>query len=141
MIAYLDSSVLLRVVLLQEPQLTEWDRLDGGVCSALVRTECARTIDRFWRTGQMTEDDVFVKRGEIATVLAHMQMLPVDNRVLERASASFPTHLRTLDAIHLATALLYREQNREQHILFATHDHALARAARAMHFDTIGAAA
>jgi predicted nucleic acid-binding protein len=142
LIAYLDSSVLLRVVLRQPAQLAEWDAINVAVCSALVRVECARTLDRLWRTHAMTDEEFISKRAKVAEYLALPEMMPVDDRVLGRASTSFPTHLRTLDAIHLATALLYREQTRNEHqIVFATHDLALARAARAMHFDVVGVAA
>jgi predicted nucleic acid-binding protein len=50
------------------------------------------------------------------------------------------TALGTLDAIHLATALLYREQQSpdERPIAFATHDAQLARAAKSLQFDVIG---
>ena len=46
MIAYVDSSVLLRVVLRQRDALKEWRRLTQGVASALVEVECLRTLDR-----------------------------------------------------------------------------------------------
>jgi predicted nucleic acid-binding protein len=49
--------------------------------------------------------------------------------VLARASQPLPTPLGTLDAIHLATALHWRE-SREPDLVFATHDAALALAAR-----------
>jgi hypothetical protein len=45
-----------------------------------------------------------------------------------------------LDALHLATAMLYRttQSRDERPILFATHDVQLAKAAKAMLFDVIG---
>lgn len=46
MIAYLDSSVLLRVILGQANALREWSAIEGGVVSALVEVECLRTLDR-----------------------------------------------------------------------------------------------
>jgi hypothetical protein len=45
--------------------------------------------------------------------------------------------LGTLDAIHLATASLWLEQN-EVALTMATHDEALAIAARAIGFDVVG---
>ncbi len=45
MIAYFDSSVLLRVVLGQKNQLDQWQAIETGVASALVEVECLRTID------------------------------------------------------------------------------------------------
>ena len=46
MIAYVDASVLLRVALGQPDALPDWRRLRQGVASALVTTECLRTLDR-----------------------------------------------------------------------------------------------
>ena len=50
-----------------------------------------------------------------------------------------PTELGTLDAIHLATALLWREAYGRD-LVMATHDSALAIAARASGIEAIGAA-
>jgi predicted nucleic acid-binding protein len=56
------------------------------------------------------------------------------------ASESLPTSLATLDAIHLATARTYRDSqpSNERPISFATHDHALSKAASAFHFEVLG---
>ena len=46
MIGYLDSSVILRVVLGEPGRLQDWAGLREGVTSALAEVECLRTIDR-----------------------------------------------------------------------------------------------
>ena len=48
-----------------------------------------------------------------------------------------PTELGTLDAIHLATALLWKEFEHTE-LVMATHDRALATAAQAHGFTAIG---
>jgi predicted nucleic acid-binding protein len=72
--------------------------------------------------------------------MKRLDLLELDERVLAIASRPLPTPLGTLDALHLATAIVYREEQSrgERPIFFATHDIALADAARAMHFDVIG---
>jgi predicted nucleic acid-binding protein len=45
-IAYVDSSVLLRLVLRQPGALKEWSSVEEGVTSALTQVECLRTLDR-----------------------------------------------------------------------------------------------
>ncbi len=57
--------------------------------------------------------------------------------VLARAAAPLPTVLATLDAIHLASALVWREITGEE-LIIATNDPALARAARAQGFSVLG---
>jgi hypothetical protein len=46
MIVYVDSSVLLRVILGQGDRLREWRTIETGVASTLVEVECLRTPDR-----------------------------------------------------------------------------------------------
>lgn len=59
-------------------------------------------------------------------------------RILARACEPLPTPLGTLDALHLATALTWREQS-DQPLVMATHDGGLASAARAFDFTVLGA--
>jgi hypothetical protein len=58
--------------------------------------------------------------------------------ILARASEPFPTALGSLDAIHLATALVWRDRM-QQPLRVATHDGELALAARSFGFDVLGA--
>ncbi len=48
-----------------------------------------------------------------------------------------PTVVKTLDAIHLASALLFRE-GRGEALVFATHDSQQATAAEALGFTCLG---
>ena len=67
-----------------------------------------------------------------------MDRVDVTPGVLRRAADPFPTPLGTLDAIHLATAILWREGRQEGPVM-ATHDGQLATAARAVGLATAGA--
>lgn len=60
MIAYIDSSILLRIVLEQPNTLAEWPELTGGVASPLLSVE--RTIDRFWRLDDLDEETYAAKQ-------------------------------------------------------------------------------
>jgi hypothetical protein len=51
-IAYVDSSVVLRVVLGQPGKLAEWKSIVTGVASGLVEVECLRTLDRLRVAGK-----------------------------------------------------------------------------------------
>jgi len=63
-------------------------------------------------------------------VFSHIGLLSLTEKVQERAEQPFSTPLGTLDGLHLATALLWRETHGDDFIL-ATHDTVLAMAARA----------
>ena len=53
MIAYVDSSALLRV-LLNEPNALKWAAVTHAISSELLRVECHRTLDRLWHARLMT---------------------------------------------------------------------------------------
>jgi predicted nucleic acid-binding protein len=141
--AYLDSSVVMRIVLEQPNTLQEWSSIDLGVSSDLVRVECFRAIERLWRHHDLDDVEFEQKRAEVATLLRNVRLIKIDARSVGRAADPFPTYVATLDAIHLATAVAYRrtQPEDERPILFATHDKQLAKAAAAMHFEVIGVAA
>lgn len=141
MIAYVDSSIVLRIVLREPGALAEWPHITLGVTSTLTRVEAARTMDRNAILGSATEVALLEKRAEIADILRRVDHVALDEAVLEEASRPLPLVLGTLDAIHLASAVLYRDSQPPgaPPLLFATHDAQLARAARAMHFEVIGA--
>ena len=141
MIAYLDTSVVLRVILSQPETLPEWDDLVLGVSSRLLHLECLRTIDRLWHLGELTEAELERKRLAVETLMTRLEGISTTDDILRIASQPFPTIVDSLDAIHLATAMIFRgKQPEDEHpILFATHDKQLARGARAMNFDVLGA--
>ena len=58
--------------------------------------------------------------------------------VLTRASEPFPTPLGTSDALHLATALIWRDRTSKP-LVMATHDNDLALAARSFGIEVVGA--
>jgi predicted nucleic acid-binding protein len=134
---YVDSSVLLRVVLNERGALREWRRIGRPLASELIRLECRRTIDRARIRERLSDDDVAQQREVVIDVLDAFDIVPLDSVILERAAEPFPTLLSSLDAIHLATALLARA--RVEDLYFATHDGKLATAARAVGFKVLGA--
>lgn len=137
MIAYVDSSVLLRVVLSQPDRLTEWPTISHAVTSALTEVECLRTLDRRYRQGLLRVQDLADRRGLVLRLLERMDRVDVSPSVLRRAAEPFPTPLGTLDALHLATAVLWG-QSRTVALTLATHDAQLTTAARAMGLMTVG---
>ena len=138
MIAYIDASVLLRVALRQPDALTEWRQVEQGVSSALVTTESLRTLDRLRLRARLTDAEVASRRATILQLIASLDLVEIDTIVLDRAAQPMPTELGTLDAIHLATALLWKEMTRED-LVMATHDGALALGAKAHGLPVIGA--
>lgn len=137
MIAYVDSSIVLRLTLGQAGRLREWRRIERGVVSGLVEVECLRTLDRLRIDASLTDDTVATYREAVYDLMAECYVVEPTASVLRRASQPLPTPVGTLDAIHLATALTWREQ-RDDDLVFATHDRALGLAARSMGFKVVG---
>jgi uncharacterized protein len=128
---YLDASVLLRIVLGQPGALREWwSTVREAVASAIVEVECLRTLDRLRLRLQLPDREVAVRREAVFRLLEAVDLVEPTRLILQRAAQPFPTELGTLDAIHLATATLWHEQA-DAGLVMATHDTALATAARA----------
>jgi uncharacterized protein len=95
--AYLDSSAVVKLVI-AEPESAALRRYLRStrplVSSALARTEVLRSLLSF--------GDVALARGR--RVLRTIELLRVNDRVFEAAGTLLPAEVRSLDAIHLATA-------------------------------------
>lgn len=137
MIAYIDSSVLLRVALGQPNALAEWRDIDRGVSSALVTTESLRTLDRVRLRVNLSDIEVARRRATLLALVDSLELVEVDGGVLDRAAQPMPTELGTLDAIHLASALLWKDALGADPVM-ATHDKALAVAAQAHGLKVVG---
>lgn len=137
MIRYVDSSVILRAVLGQRGALSGSDEPGHSITSALTRVECLRTLDRFRLEENFSDDETVRRREALFRLLGSLVLVDVTPPVLERAAQPLPTALGTLDALHLATAILWQEIEAEP-VSFVTHDLALARAARASGLTVIG---
>jgi len=95
--SYLDSSAIVKLAV-AEPEsaaLRRYLRRRGvQVTSALARAEVARAL--------LPLGEGAVRRGR--EVMARLEVMRVSDRILTAAGSLPPSELRTLDAIHLATA-------------------------------------
>jgi predicted nucleic acid-binding protein len=137
MIAYLDSSVLLRVLLNQSGKLKEFKSIEKAVASVLLKTECLRVLDRLRITGVLTEKNYLTAVKELYEACAAVETIKITTTLLNRAGTSMPVVLGTLDAIHLMSALIWTEKT-EEPLSFLTHDNQLGKAATALGFRVFG---
>jgi len=136
MTVYVDTSVVLRILLHEPNPVGVWGRWNKAYSSALWRVEALRTVDRLRLTHEISDTEVAELVRDIQITHETFAIHPVTNRVLQRASETFPTVVGTLDAIHLATALSIREIENVDFLL--THDSQLATAARSLGFEVMG---
>jgi predicted nucleic acid-binding protein len=136
-IAYVDASVIVRFVMNEPRRLDEIARFDARITSALAEVECLRAIDKARLAGEYDDDEVARRRQRVFVQLRRMDRVLLTRTIVTRAGEALPVPLKALDAIHLATALVWRER-RARDLVFATHDRQLGRAAAAVGFDVIG---
>ncbi len=137
MIAYVDSSVVARFVLRQPDRLAELTTFDQRVTSQLTQLECLRALDKVRMDDGMASDEVLARSLVLYGLLRSMMRVAVSRAVLERGSASFPLPVKSLDAVHMGTALHLRERGYPE-MVFATHDRQQARLALLLGFPVIG---
>lgn len=126
---YLDSSAIVKLVV-REPESAALARYLRGrrpiAASALARVEVMRVALSF---------DVVVQARALE-VLSRIELIRVNDRVLGVASTLLPPEMRSLDAIHLATASLLGDQLGR----VVTYDERMADAARALGFGVVAPA-
>jgi predicted nucleic acid-binding protein len=135
--AYLDSSVILHLVLGQPGRLKEWRRIREPIASALVEVECLRTLDRFGLREGIDDEGPADRRASAFALLDEAEIIEPTGPILARASRPLPVPLGTLGTIHLATALLWRERGAAD-LVMATQDESLALAARPCGLRVVG---
>ena len=136
MIAYIDSSVLLRLALRQPKPLREFSSITRGVSSRLTKAESLRTLDRLFTIEAISEKDQARAIGFLFKAFDHLELIPVDP-VLEGVGSPMGLKLGTLDAIHLLSALRWKESYKTP-LTLLTHDRALAMAAERCGIPALG---
>lgn len=106
---YLESSALLRVLLEGDLELgSRIGRADRLVTSTLTLLECWRSLDLATRTGRVGAAVDAGARGKLSLIEERSILVPIDDELLLEARQRFPVEpVRSLDAIHLASILLW----------------------------------
>ncbi len=136
---YLDTSVILRFLLNQPGCIPDWGQWAEAATSEVTRAEAMRKGDQLRLQGVFQDEEVAAYTQSLDQILERLSTIALNRVILERASFSFPTVIGTLDAIHLATAMLWQEKIKEK-IVFLTHDIRQGRAAIALGFQVQGLA-
>ena len=130
-LVYLDSSALVKLVVTEPESMALIERLEEWperVSSALALTELPRALERVGVGA--------AAHRRAREVLGRIALIDVDRRILATAATLEPPALRTLDAIHLATALTVREDLE----IVVTYDRRLRAAAERVQIDVVAPA-
>jgi predicted nucleic acid-binding protein len=137
-IAYVDTSALLRLVLREPGAVEDLRSCEALVSSELLAVESLRTIDRLRLQGALTTEEAAARRLVVTEWLEAVDLVVLQRPILARACDPFPVPLGTLDALHLATLLVWRERM-DKVVVLATHDAGLGLAARCFGVEVVGA--
>ena len=109
---YAESSAVLAWLLGEEAGSRVRQLLTAAeivVASDLTVIECERVLIRATALGDLTEADAADRRAHLTTAASHWQVLRIGPDIVDRARRPFLGEpIRTLDAIHLASALTAR---------------------------------
>ena len=130
---YVDSSVVLRHILNGDPALGAAASASDVVGSSdLLAIECQRVLQRERMAGHLDDRQYSEAVLLLEAILERLTLIEVGPAVKRRAAGPFPTVIGTLDAIHLASALLWQETEPEMDLRILTQDRQLALCARSL---------
>lgn len=135
--AYVDSSVILRSLLRETDRTdrTQFRSYSRLMTSEITDIECRRVLDRVRIEEDLSDAEVAMRYIELENVFEAFDVIDISRDILTRAREPFPTVVRTLDAIHLSSAILVRKvENKEMY--FVTFDQQQLFAAQALGFRT-----
>lgn len=124
---YLDSSAFVKLIVEEAETIAVrayvGGHVDRRVSSALLRTEAMRAVRHLGPDA----------RGITREALRRVDLVALDDRILDAAGILEPAVLRTLDAIHLATAMSIGDDL----TAIVTYDTRMIEAARSLGLPTI----
>lgn len=110
---YAESSAVLAWLLEQphgEKVATTLAQAELVVASDLTLIECDRVLIRAVALNELHEADAVQRQARLNAVSARWTLLALEEEIAERARRAFPVEpVRTLDAIHVASALIARK--------------------------------
>ena len=118
---YAESSAVLAWLLDDAGGEDARERLSAAglvLTSELTLIECDRVLHRTVALGELSDAEALARRALLSSVAEHWIVFAIDGEMVERARRPLPREpLRTLDAIHVATALAIRSLVAGLHLL------------------------
>ena len=90
MVAYLDSSVVLRHILLGEASIRHALAFPRVVASELIEIECRRVLHRCRLAGELDDETLAAAHQRLDAVLAGIDLLEMSMQIKQRAMEPFP---------------------------------------------------
>ena len=129
---YVESSVVLRHILSGDQALNALSLSDEVGSSDLLIIECQRVLQRERMAAHLDDQQYSLSVGLLNAILERLYLIDMGPAVKRRAAGPFPTVIGTLDAIHLASAILWGEAEPGSEFRILTHDKQLALCAHSL---------
>jgi predicted nucleic acid-binding protein len=123
--AYFDTSTWLKLYIQEKgsEEARDLARQHQGVSSAVLLIECFSALSRKWISREIDGKKLNRLVKAIETDVHSLGMIQVNDSVLDKAQEIvLQTLARPLDAIHIASALIFQEMAGVK-VLFITSDH------------------
>lgn len=129
---YVDSSVVLRHLLSGDTLLSSIPPTDMVGSSDLLTIECRRVLQRERMEAHISDQEYVDCMQVLDELVDGLYLIEFGAAVKRRAAGSFPTVIGTLDAIHLSSALLWKEIDSDPEFRILTYDRQLSVCSRAL---------
>jgi predicted nucleic acid-binding protein len=136
LIAFVDTSVVLRFVLEGDISLHQAFAVTLTSCSELLWIESMRVVQRLRLDGALSDAGLAEAVSRISACYASLRVYLIDDEIKQAAAGPFPTVIGTLDALHLACARRAASHYPGEKILLFSYDKQMNLCARALGFST-----
>lgn len=135
-VLYLETSALARAYV--EGEAASLDALARArigrrlYTSALTELEVRRAILRLRQEKELSQRAAADILATVLQLLQQVDVVPLGPAVLARAGDVFPLHVRSLDALHLATAVLIHQRREVEEVVVFSRDNRVRENAAAL---------
>jgi len=143
MISYFDSSLLLAILFDEkrfEEAWTAWNSSKTRVSSILLKIETCVSLQRYYKTNMRSFNADWLNKKEkiLDNLLDDVFYKPIEepfgSTIAKNKSIA---GCKSLDAIHIATALFFRQHSKNDHIHICSFDKNMLTVAEQLGFKTI----
>ena len=113
---YLDSSAFLRWLLGSKQIIKGFLKWKECYSSELLWIEVNRVLNRLRLESEITDEEFGILYNDFSEFYKSIYVIEMSALVKEKASGIFPTVIGTLDALHLASAMLLQSEKKENWI-------------------------
>jgi predicted nucleic acid-binding protein len=124
--------VALRHILKGEGKIRLALECDKVFSSELFEIECRRVIHRCRMEGGLDDEGLILALERLEKLLDGMNLISLSTAVKKRAMEAFPVVVKTLDALHLASAIKLGEALHGEKVVVFSHDKAINQCAKAL---------